>query len=340
VSELVSILIPAFNAQDWIARTIRSAVVQTWPWKEIIVVDDGSTDHTLAVARQFESIHVRVISQENCGSAAARNKAYSLCQGDYIQWLDADDLLAPDKIAKQMEVALNQSKRTLLSSSWGYFFYRPTKSWFPRTSLWQDLKPVDWLFNKLDENIWMTSQSWLVSRELAELAGPWDTRLCADDDGEYFCRVILSCEGIKFVPEAMSYVSAINTGSLSKNIHSSRRKLDSQFESICLHVKYLRSLEDSERTRAACLKYLQRWLIYFYPECPDIVARANNLARDLGGELQMPELNTKWDWLRRVFGWKAAKTISFAMQGTCVLPSKSWDYVLSKLEQPSEEPAL
>jgi len=336
VKPVVSILIPAFNAQAWIARTIRSAVAQTWPWKEIIVVDDGSTDHTLAIARQFESSQVHVISQENRGSAAARNKAYSLCRGDYMQWLDADDLLAPDKIAKQTEVALNESKRTLFSSSWGYFFYRPTKSWLPRTSLWQDLEPVDWLFNKLDENIWMTSQSWLVSRELSQLAGAWDARLCADDDGEYFCRVILSCDRIKFVPEAMSYVSAINAGSLSKSIHLSRKKLDSQFLSICLHIKYLRSMEDSDRTRSACLKYLQRWLIYFYPECPDLVARAKDLANELGGELNLPELNSKWDWLRRMFGWKAAKRISFAMQGTSVLPSKSWDYVLSKLEHSSQ----
>jgi glycosyltransferase involved in cell wall biosynthesis len=101
---LVSILIPAYKAQEWIVDTLRSALAQTWPRIEIIVVDDGSTDPTLAIARQFESESVRVISQKNQGAAAARNKALSLCHGDYIQSLDADDLLASDKIAKQMEV--------------------------------------------------------------------------------------------------------------------------------------------------------------------------------------------------------------------------------------------
>lgn len=111
---LVSILIPAFNAEEWIADTLRSAIAQSWPRKEIIVVDDGSTDQTLTVARQFESDSVRVVTQENQGAAAARNKAFSLSSGEYIQWLDADDLLAPDKIARQMEV-LDQcrTKRTL-----------------------------------------------------------------------------------------------------------------------------------------------------------------------------------------------------------------------------------
>src|SRR5215469_12892220 len=122
IKPLVSILIPAFNAEKWIAETIRSALAQTWPRKEIIVVDDGSTDRTLAVARQFASKDVAVLSRENHGAAATRNHAFSLSQGDYIQWLDADDLLSPDKVERQMgAVEETRSSWTLLSSSWGYF---------------------------------------------------------------------------------------------------------------------------------------------------------------------------------------------------------------------------
>src|SRR5437773_11525221 len=102
MAPLISILIPAYNAEPWIADTIRSALAQTWPRKEIVVVDDGSTDQTLAVARRFASKDVVVTTQENQGAAAARNSALSLCQGDYIQWLDADDLLSPEKVARQM----------------------------------------------------------------------------------------------------------------------------------------------------------------------------------------------------------------------------------------------
>src|SRR5438874_10844901 len=102
---LVSILIPAYNAEPWIANTIKSALDQTWSRTEIIVVDDGSRDQTLQVARQFASKNVSVVTQENRGASAARNKALELCQGDYIQWLDADDLLSSDKIEGQMESA-------------------------------------------------------------------------------------------------------------------------------------------------------------------------------------------------------------------------------------------
>jgi glycosyltransferase involved in cell wall biosynthesis len=118
----VSILIPAFNAQEWIRDTLLSATGQTWEPKEVIVVDDGSTDQTLEIARRFESDSVHVITQENQGAASARNKAFTLSQGDFIQWLDADDLLAADKIAKQMQALdLARSRRTHFSSAWGRF---------------------------------------------------------------------------------------------------------------------------------------------------------------------------------------------------------------------------
>ena len=147
---LVSILIPAYNAETWIADTLCSAIAQTWEPKEIIVVDDGSTDRTLSIARQFESDQFRVVANEHQGAAATRNKALSLSRGDYIQYLDADDLLAPDKIARQMEAVEHApSKRTLFSGSWAEFVYRYYRSEFVPSALWCDLSPTDWLIRKM-----------------------------------------------------------------------------------------------------------------------------------------------------------------------------------------------
>src|SRR5712691_12184448 len=119
---LVSILIPAFNARATIAETLASAIQQTWRRKEIIVVDDGSRDDTRTIVEAFAGDGVRVVTQDNQGAAAARNKALSLSSGDYLQWLDADDLLAPDKVAAQMQALECPNGRTVLSASWGYFF--------------------------------------------------------------------------------------------------------------------------------------------------------------------------------------------------------------------------
>ena len=330
---LVSILIPAYNAEAWIAVTLRSALAQTWPRTEIIVVDDGSKDATLSIARQFEPRGVRVISQPNQGASAARNNAFSQCHGDYIQWLDADDLLAPDKIAKQMEyVIAGLSKQTLLSSPWGRFMYRYSRAQFKPTSLWCDLTPREWLLRKMDQNIYMQTASWLVSRELTEAAGPWDIRLLGDDDGEYFCRVLLASNGVRFVHSANVYYRAFRFDSLSF-IGRFPQKIDAHWISMQLHIKYLRSLGDDAAARAACVQFLRDALIYFYPEQSHILAEASELARELGGTLGTPYLSWRYSWLRFCFGWVAVKpTQNFVRKIRWGLASKL-DYLLYRLEE-------
>ena len=282
---LISILIPAYNAQEWIADTIHSAIAQTWPRTEIIVVDDGSSDSTLAIARTFESQGVRVISQKNQGASAARNTAFLHSRGDYIQWLDADDLLAPDKIARQMELVMKGlSPRTLLSSPWAHFMYRTRHAEFIPSSLWCDLSPKEWLLCKMEQNIYMQTATWLVSRELTEAAGPWDIRMIGDDDGEYFCRVLLASNGVRFVPEAKVYYRAFQFASLSY-IGRFPHKIEAHWASMQLHIRYLRSFGDDARVRAACLQFLRDSLIYFYPETSHIVQEAEQLASELGGSL-------------------------------------------------------
>jgi glycosyltransferase involved in cell wall biosynthesis len=98
----VSILIPCYNAEQWIAQAIESALAQTWSEKEILIVDDGSTDRSLEVIRKFDS-RIRWITGPNRGGGAARNRLLDLARGEWIQYLDADDYLLPDKIAKQVE---------------------------------------------------------------------------------------------------------------------------------------------------------------------------------------------------------------------------------------------
>jgi len=318
---LVSILIPAFNSEKWIVATLRSAIAQSWDRKEIIVVDDGSTDRTLAIARQFESDRFRVVTQENKGAAAARNKAFSLSQGDYIQWLDADDLLSPDKIARQMEVLEQfQSKRTLLSSAWGNFFYRYYRAEFIPTALWTDLSPTEWLLRKMGQNLHMQTATWLVSRELTTAAGSWNTQLLGDDDGEYFCRVLLQSDGVRFVPEAKVYYRASGASSLSY-IGRSGRKLDAQWLSMKLHIDYLRSLEDSSRARAVCAKYLQNWLVFFYPERLDLVEQMQQRAEELGGKLSVPKLSWKYSWIEPILG------VALASRAQVFLRQLKWSLV-------------
>ncbi|PYL78162.1 MAG: glycosyl transferase family 2 [Verrucomicrobia bacterium] len=328
MTPLVSILIPAYNAEPWIADTIRSALRQTWPRTEIIIVDDGSRDRTFEIAQQFSSDYVFVVTQENQGAAAARNRAFELCQGDYIQWLDADDLLWPDKIAKQMEASDRcGSTRMLFSSAWAYFYYRWDRANFTPTSLWCDLSPVEWLVHKMGQNLHMPNSTWLVSRELTQAAGCWDRRLSLDDDGEYFCRVILASDAIRFVPEAKVLYRISGCDSLS-NVGESRRKLQSQFLSMRFHVGYLRSLEDSDRVRAACLKYLQRRFMRFYPEEVALVNQLQQLAATVGGRLDIPPLSWKYLWMQKLFGWTVTKRTRQHYNRWKSSAARSWDKAL------------
>lgn len=311
---LVSILIPSYNAEAWIAETIQSAIAQTWPRKEIIVVDDGSTDGTAEVAQQFVSKGVVVVRKGNEGAAATRNHAQRLSHGDYIQWLDADDLLAPDKIERQLAaLRKTDSRRILLSSPKGNFHYRPERARFVPTPLWQDLSPVEWLLRKMGQNLPMQTSTWLTSRELADAAGPWDTRLLSDDDGEYFARVLLASEGTRFAAEARMFKRMTPSASRLSFVGMSDRKKEALLLSMKLHVQYLRSLEESERVRKACLAYLQTWFPNFYPERPDLVAEVQAMAAELQGQLETPRLRWKFAWMRPIFGWKAAKWAQMAL---------------------------
>jgi len=334
VKPLVSILIPAYNAEEWIANTIQSALAQTWPEKEIIVVDDGSSDTTVAIAKRYEALGVRVVTQKNQGAAAARNTAYSLSRGDYIQWLDADDLLAPDKIALQMAVlgASDNNKRTLLSGAWGRFMYRPRRAKFTPTALWCDLSAAEWLHRKMEQNIYMQTATWLVSRELTEAAGPWDTRLLGDDDGEYFCRVLMVSDNVRFVRDSKVYYRSFGYNSLSY-IGLSARKCEAHWLSMQLHIGYLRSLEDGARARAACLQYLRNCLIYFYPERLDIVQQAQKMALDLGEPLGEPILSWKYSWIRAAFGWEIAKKVQVSFRKIRWQLEKVVDKSISQVER-------
>jgi len=329
---LVSILIPAYNAEQWIACTLQSALAQTWPRKEIIVVDDGSRDRTAEIARGFASKEVAVVSARSQGAAGTRNHAFGLSQGDYIQWLDADDLLAGDKIERQL-AALGKAggRRVLLSSSWAPFHYRTRRARFLRTSLCQDLAPVEWLLRRMSENLYMQTATWLTSRELTEAAGPWDTRLWYDDDGEYFCRVLLASEGTRFVSGTGVFYRDVGTNRLSF-IGNSDKKKDALLLSMKLHVQYLRSLENSERVRKACLAYMQGRCPQFYPERPDLFAELQGMAAQLQGSLEEPRLRWKYAWMKPILGWRTAKWAQWAIPQVKASCLRRYDKALHRLE--------
>lgn len=304
---LVSIVVPAWNAGRWLEETLNSALGQTWPAIEIIVVDDGSTDDTLDIARRFESPRVRVVTQVNAGASAARNHGLRLAQGDYIQFLDADDLLAPDKIAAQMVRFQSGPMSVLSAGPWARFSTDPSAAIVTPEENWRDLPSAEWLCLNFSGKGMMPPAAWLCARALLERAGPWNETLSLNDDGEYFSRVIAVSDGVIFCAGALSYYRSGLPGSLSRT--RSRRAWDSAFRSQLASASHLLTLEDSDRTRRACANLFIRLARAMYPDCRDIVAACERQASDHGGSDLEPEGGRGFRLASRFIGWKLTRRL-------------------------------
>lgn len=117
---LVSVVIPAYNAECWVARTLESVLAQTYPHLEVWVIDDGSIDRTAAVVEEIaqQDPRVQLIRQVNAGVAAARNRGIQAATGEWIAPLDADDLWFPEHLAQQVTFAQTASPNVGLIYSW------------------------------------------------------------------------------------------------------------------------------------------------------------------------------------------------------------------------------
>jgi glycosyltransferase involved in cell wall biosynthesis len=171
---LVSVVIPAFNAEAFVGEAIESALAQDYEPVEVIVVDDGSTDGTAAVASRYP---VALLSQENGGQAAARNAGVAAAEGTFVSFLDADDLWMPSKLST--EVA-----HLLAHPELGYVLVRMQRSLMPGAP-WPPGTPARWF----DESQPGTLPSaGLVRRAALERIGPFDTRYRHGSDTEWQAR--------------------------------------------------------------------------------------------------------------------------------------------------------
>lgn len=311
VTPLVSILVPAYNAAPWIADTLRSALAQTWTNTELIVIDDGSSDDTLARANAFVSsrpdANIRVVSQPNRGASAARNHALLLARGEYIQFLDADDLLASDKIERQLARLILSGPRFLASGSWARFKNDPASAVFTPHPNSRDLTGVEFLQLNFEEIAMMHPAAWLAPRTLLDAVGPWDETLSLNDDGEYFARVALAAERIAFCADARSYYRSNLSSSLSRR--QDPRSLASLYRSIELTLEHLLAADRSPRTLAAAA-FAWKWTAFeLYPAAPELSRHAEQRCKKLGGSPRPFPGSGRFLLLSRLLGWRLARRL-------------------------------
>ncbi len=312
MTPLVSILVPAYNAAPWLSETLASAVSQTWPRKEVIVVDDGSTDDTLTAARAFESATVKVVAAVHAGQTASLNRALQEAQGDFIQFLDADDLIEPNKISKQVARLVGERADMLATSRWARFYRNdPSTAEFAEHPDFRDYAdPVDWLIQSWGGEGTMPPVAWLLPRRVVETSGPFDANLSLNNDTEYFTRVVLRSTGLAFCGESVAYY---RSGNASLSGRRTRPALESFFLACRLSAEHVLAVEDSPRTRRACANLWQHFAYWTFPEATDLVDAAEASVASFGGASLQLSGSKPFVLARVAIGWRAARRIQVGM---------------------------
>jgi glycosyltransferase involved in cell wall biosynthesis len=312
---LVSVLIPCFNAARYIKQAVQSCLSQKWANLEVIVVDDRSTDQSLAVLRSINNKRVKVFEQQKKGASAARNYAYLHAQGEYIQYLDADDFLSSEKISSQIKTLLAAPQDYLSTSRTMHFFDGKEPYGGMLHEGWPLVdtdNPIDWLIDLLgpERGGMVAVHSWLVPRTITEKCGPWDESLCTLDDGEYFSRVVLNSNGIRAATEGLCYYRKYhNKNSLSrlntyKSITSSFLALEKISFNVCAKTNNLNA-------KKALSRHYKDLAYNSYPIAPHVTKAALSRAKELGYESFQPEFPTKaGKVLSSLFGWKVTKRLN------------------------------
>jgi glycosyltransferase involved in cell wall biosynthesis len=263
----VSILIPLYNSEKYIAETIECAFNQTWPDKEIIIVDDGSTDNSYQIAKSYESETLKVYRQENKGASSARNHAFSKSTGDLIQYLDADDMLSPNKIEEQVKIFMkNQDIESTIISNILYFNGNIVSGLeFPRSQIiTTDYCPAaELLIDVFDYPLSTQTGMWLTPRKIIEKSGPWNEELSLNDDGEFFFRVVSNSSKVYYCATAITYYRLPVSGLSSQR---DKRSSVSQINSMEVMKNAVLEYSRSKRARKACAKSYYRFYNQFDDE--------------------------------------------------------------------------
>ncbi len=215
-----SIIIPCHNAEPMIGPCLRSCLAQTHPHIEIILVDNNSTDTSLQTARTLSSSARHPIHITDCpeqGANHARRHGLSLANGDFIQWLDADDLIAPNKIANQLAALTAAPQAMIAYGDWYWRFYKAgqiTQQAFFRSTQYDDY------LTQLLAGHWRPPAAYLLRRTAAdqlEQLNAWNPNTTAEQDRQYFSTAAAAVDiPFLYVPDSESIYNSWSDDQISK----------------------------------------------------------------------------------------------------------------------------
>lgn len=221
---LVSILVPLYNSEDYIINTLESCVNQTYDNIEIVVVDDGSTDRSYELVREYgkDRPQVSIYTQPNSGGCRARNLAFKKSKGDLIVYLDADDIISTDKIEAQVKLLEGKPDTTICTSQWDRFYTSLDDALFPQRTVYKDYDSGIALVEDLLNGGMFGVTCYMTPRKLVEMAGPWNESLLVNQDGEFFIRILLKAESVLYSATGKLFYRSSTGNSVSRK--SSKQK--------------------------------------------------------------------------------------------------------------------
>ncbi|MBT0813046.1 glycosyltransferase family 2 protein [Litoribacter ruber] len=314
---LVSIVIPVFNKASYIRETLESALEQTYLNTEIVVINDGSTDGSLEILKDFEKKYpnkIFLIDSSNRGVSAATNLGIKASKGEYLQFLDADDLISNDKIASQMKLLSGKTPEVLASCEWVNFTDNKDHVGRVPYGVFQDFDSGFDLLLRFWENQEMHQPAvYLTHRDLVLKVGLWDESLAINQDGEFFCRVLLAAKEVLYEPDGKVFYRKPNENNVSQQ--KSEKAMISQLKSIKSYERHVLKVEDSQRVRIALKKVYQKYIYDVYPEYSHLIREAEKLQLNLGISEDVYIGGPKFQLISKILGFKKAlrikKTLNF-----------------------------
>ena len=275
----VSIIIPLYNSEAYIAQTIDSCLAQTHDNIEIIVVENGSTDQGYQIVKSIDDKRLSVFQIPTPNAAAARNYGYHKAKGAYIVFLDADDVMASNKIELQLKALSKKPEGWVASCAWAKFKTNTKEAVIKPQKVWAIQNPIDWCLQSWMGGGMMIPGCWLLPKVVVEKAGLWDERLSLHDDGEFMCRVLLASKGNVFVENTVVYYRLV-ASSLSRQ-NQSYRAAKSALEVCESYRKQVLFVKDSPRVRQALAYNYRRFMYEFHPKHKDLLQQAKQSIQTL-----------------------------------------------------------
>lgn len=304
---LISILIPCYNAEQWVKQAIESGLAQTWPNKEVIVVDDGSTDGSLEIVRNFGKL-VRYETGPNRGGNAARNRLQELAAGDWLQYLDADDYLLPEKIERQYREMQDPSSvdvaySPVILEDWdqGAPIGRQTREIRSR-DLWVNL--ISWDLPQTGAALWKRST-------LTEIGGWKIDQPCCQEHELYF-RLLAAGKAFQFCPTPGAVYRQWSTQTVCR-----KNPLETALRSLAIvdaaetHLQRMGRLTEDRRDAIADARYQCARSVYQLDR--PTALKIAKLARQMHPTHKLAQASCfprAYRWVHRVAGFRAAERVA------------------------------